>query len=64
MLLCGIDPGKSGALFFMNSDGGGGRAVDMPLVQVKRNGKMATALDAHGIANLLAGCGHAFIELQ
>lgn len=66
MIICGIDPGLSGAVAFM--DGGTGdilNIADMPTLALSRGGKNKREVDPHGLADLLRAqrIGHAFVEL-
>jgi crossover junction endodeoxyribonuclease RuvC len=63
--VCGIDPGLSGALFFLNADGTTGEAVDMPVHMLARGGKAKRELDIAALLHILASrpITHAFIEL-
>ena len=69
-MICGIDPGLSGAIAF--ADGDKLIVVDMPTLALMRGGKNKREVDAHALARLLTAgnpleydadaCRHAFVE--
>lgn len=64
MIICGIDPGLSGALAFFDTATGTLETIDMPTLTVGKAAKRR--IDEHQVANLLwhrSSTGHAFIEL-
>lgn len=64
-MIVGIDPGLSGALFFINPEGTTGEAVDAPVHLLKRGGKAKRELDIVALLNILGRhpISHAFVEL-
>lgn len=64
MLILGIDPGLSGALAFLDTTTDAVVIMDMPTVEVVRNGKTKREVSAALIADLVAGKGvvQAFVE--
>ena len=64
MLLCGIDPGLSGALCFYDSGTRESETIDMPTLDVTRGGKAKRDIDAHALSELFwrHHAGHAFVE--
>lgn len=64
MLILGIDPGLSGALAFLDTTTDAVVVMDMPTVEVVRNGKTKREVSAALIADLVAGKGvvQAFVE--
>lgn len=52
-LFLGIDPGLSGALALLDTDGGAITVRDVPTHELKRNGKTKREIDLHGLARLL-----------
>lgn len=62
-IICGVDPGLSGAIALFDT-GGGCRVWDMPTLALTRGGKNKREVDPHHLAALLGGnhIGHAFIE--
>jgi crossover junction endodeoxyribonuclease RuvC len=61
-IVCGIDPGLSGAICMLDTDGTIS-IDDMPVHALKRGGKNKREIDPHRLAVLLSGrIGHAFIE--
>ena len=64
MLILGIDPGLSGALAFLDTTTDAAVIMDMPTVEVVRNGKTKREVSAALIADLVAGKGvvQAFVE--
>jgi crossover junction endodeoxyribonuclease RuvC len=64
-MIIGIDPGLSGALFFMDpSSPANGEAVDLPVHLLIRNGKKKRELDVAGLIGILTSdrLDHAFVE--
>jgi crossover junction endodeoxyribonuclease RuvC len=64
-MIVGIDPGLSGALFFLDPDHPStGEAVDLPVHVLTRGGKKKRELDIAGLIGILAArrLTHAFIE--
>lgn len=63
-IFLGIDPGLSGALAFYNVDEDNLILIDMPTVEVTRNGKNKREVSAALVADAVAGKGvtHAFME--
>ena len=64
-MIVGIDPGLSGALFFLDPrDPATGKAVDLPVYLLTRGGKKKRELDVAGLIRLLVQhpLTHAFIE--
>src|SRR6266550_5358983 len=65
MIVCGIDPGLSGALAFLDSATGQIAAVfDMPVLAIMRGKGKRHDLDGHALLRLLEQYrpGHAFVE--
>jgi len=64
-IICGIDPGLSGALAMLDARTGELRVFDMPTFALARGGKNKREIDVVGLANLIAADrhpGHTFIE--
>ncbi len=62
MILCGIDPGLSGALCIID-DAGWVSVWDMPTHSLTRGGKNKRELDAHELSRMLSlPIGHVFVE--
>jgi crossover junction endodeoxyribonuclease RuvC len=64
-MIVGVDPGLSGALFFLDPDHPStGEAVDLPVHILTRGGKKKRDLDIAGLSGILATrrLTHAFIE--
>jgi predicted GNAT family acetyltransferase len=63
-IFLGIDPGLSGALAFYDADEDNLIIIDMPTVEVTRNGKKKREVSAALVADAVAGKGvtHAFME--
>ena len=64
-LVAGIDPGLSGALFFLDpADSTIGEAIDLPVHLLKRGGRNKREPDIASLAGILASRrpGHAFVE--
>ena len=63
MILAGIDPGLSGAIAFLSTEGECA-TFDMPIYRLLRGGKNKGEIDPHALAQLLRDrCpGHAFVE--
>ena len=53
MIICGIDPGLSGALAFLNVDDGILDVVDMPTVSITRNNKTKNEVSAQMLASVI-----------
>jgi crossover junction endodeoxyribonuclease RuvC len=66
MIICGIDPGLTGAI--ARFDAATGTLVDvadMPIFHLTKAGKKSKIVDAYLVVNLLGrGCGHVFVEVQ
>lgn len=52
-MICGIDPGLSGALAFFDADHGVLDIIDMPVVAITRNGKAKRELNAPMVSALI-----------
>ena len=65
MILCGIDPGLSGAVAFLNMADQHCDVHPMPTLALSRSGKNKREVDAYTLADLLRSVtvGHAFVEL-
>jgi crossover junction endodeoxyribonuclease RuvC len=63
-LIVGIDPGLSGALFFLDPSGTTGEAIDVPVHLLTRGGKKKRELDIVGLVGILEQHrpSHALIE--
>jgi crossover junction endodeoxyribonuclease RuvC len=64
-LVAGIDPGLSGALFFIDPRNPvTGQAIDIPVHQLVRGGRKKRELDIAGLVGILASHrpAHAFVE--
>jgi crossover junction endodeoxyribonuclease RuvC len=63
-MIVGIDPGLSGALFFIESGASTGEAIDLPVHVLMRGGKKKRELDIAGLIQILAvrQITHAFVE--
>lgn len=62
MIAAGIDIGLSGAIAFLDSDGGL-TITEMPTLALSRGGKNKREIDAHALAVILSGhIDHAFVE--
>ena len=55
MIILGIDPGLSGALALYNTSEGTVDIIDMPVLEVVRNGKKKREVSAQALANQLVG---------
>jgi crossover junction endodeoxyribonuclease RuvC len=66
MIICGIDPGLTGAI--ARIDAASGALVDlcdMPIFRLTKAGKNSKIVDAYLVTDLLGrGCGHVFVEVQ
>jgi len=62
MLVLGIDPGLSGALAMY--DGTNLLVVDMPTVEVVRNGKTKREVSAPSLADIISGAGIKYAYLE
>jgi len=64
MITLGIDPGLSGALAFFNADAGHLSIIDMPTVELKRNGKTKREVSAAQLAEFIrmGNVDHAYVE--
>lgn len=64
MIICGVDPGLSGAVCFYNASTGDVETIDMPSLTLQRGGKSKSEVDPHALAGLLwkRHCDHAFVE--
>lgn len=64
MLILGIDPGLSGAIAFLDTTSDAVVVMDMPTVEVMRNGKTKREVSPALVADLVAGKGvvQAFVE--
>jgi crossover junction endodeoxyribonuclease RuvC len=63
-MIVGIDPGLSGAMFFMDTGGSTGEAVDLPVHVLTRGGKAKRELDVVQLINMISlrPVTHAFVE--
>ena len=64
-MIVGIDPGLSGALFFLDPNHlSAGEAVDLPVHLLMRGGKKKREVDVSGLIEILAGrrLEHVFLE--
>jgi crossover junction endodeoxyribonuclease RuvC len=63
-MIVGIDPGLSGAMFFFDTGGSTGEAVDLPVHVLMRGGKAKRELDIVQLIDTLAmhRLTHAFVE--
>ena len=64
MIVCGIDPGLKGALAFY--DGATMRIEDIPVLPVRKGGKVRAEIDGYELARIIDAAGHidhAAIEL-
>lgn len=57
MIILGIDPGLSGALALYDTSEQTVEVIDMPVLDLVRNGKKKGEVSAQALANLLAGRG-------
>lgn len=55
MIILGIDPGLSGALALYDTAEGSVEVIDMPVLELIRNGKKKREVSAQALANQLAG---------
>ncbi len=55
MIVLGIDPGLSGALALYNTSEGTVDIIDMPVLEIVRNGKKKREVSAQALANQLVG---------
>jgi crossover junction endodeoxyribonuclease RuvC len=65
VIVCGIDPGLSGGVAFLDTAAGAVLDVaDMPTLALTRGGKNKREVDMHALARLIAERrpGHAFVE--
>lgn len=64
MIIIGIDPGLSGAIAFYDTVEQAVEIVDMPVLELVRNGKKKREVSAQALANQLAGrkVNSAFLE--
>lgn len=64
MMILGIDPGLSGALAFLDSVNGSLVVMDMPVVELQRNGKTKREVSPALLADMIAGKGikQAYVE--
>jgi crossover junction endodeoxyribonuclease RuvC len=64
MIILGVDPGLSGALAIYNTSEGTVDIIDMPVLEIVRNGKKKREVSAQALANQLVGRNitAAFIE--
>jgi hypothetical protein len=66
MIICGIDPGLTGAIARL--DAATGTLVDvcdMPIFRLTKAKKASRVVDAYQVVALLGrGCGHVFVEVQ
>jgi hypothetical protein len=53
-MIVGIDPGFSRAMFFMDTDGSTGQAVDLPVHLLTRSGRAKRELDPVQLIDILA----------
>jgi hypothetical protein len=66
MIICGIDPGLTGAISRLDAASGElADVVDMPVFELAKAGRKSKTVDAYLVADLLGrGCGHVFVEVQ
>jgi len=66
MIICGIDPGLTGAIARLEAASGTlVDVVDMPIFRLTKAGRNSKIVDAYLVADLLGrGCGHVFVEVQ
>ena len=59
MIFIGIDPGLNGAIAFFDTEKGHLSVLDMPVLEVQRNGKTKKEISPHGLASILTlgACG-------
>lgn len=64
MIICGVDPGLSGALTLLDTADGSCQTHDMPTHVLERGGRNKREVDPHSLADLLRErrIGHAFVE--
>ena len=66
MIICGIDPGLTGAIARLEAASGTlVDVVDMPIFRLTKASRNSKIVDAYVVADLLGrGCGHVFVEVQ
>jgi len=52
VIFIGIDPGLNGAIAFLDIERGHLSVVDMPVLEIQRNGKAKKEVSPHGLANI------------
>ena len=65
MIFIGIDPGLNGAIAFLDTEKGHLSVVDMPVLELIRNGKAKREVSAHGLSSvftLAENVSHAVLE--
>lgn len=64
MIICGIDPGASGAIASIHLEKGFLEVIDMPAHQIERNGKKKTEISAQLVARYLENLkpDHIYLE--
>ena len=65
MIFIGIDPGLNGAIAFLDTEKGHLSVLDMPVLELIRNGKAKREVSAHGLASvftLAENVSHAVLE--
>jgi len=65
VIYIGIDPGLNGAIAFLDTEKGHLSVIDMPVLEVQRNGKTKKEVSPHGLAsviNIAEGVTHAVLE--
>ena len=53
MIFIGIDPGLNGAIAFLDTEKGHLSIMDMPVLEMQRNGKAKKEVSPHGVAKIL-----------
>ena len=65
MIYIGIDPGLNGAIAFLDTEKGHLSIVDMPVLEIQRNGKTKKEVSPHGLTNIFMAAGpvnHSVLE--
>ena len=65
MIFIGIDPGLNGAIAFLDTEKGHLSVLDMPVLEIQRNGKIKKEVSPHGLANIFMAVGpvnHSVLE--
>jgi crossover junction endodeoxyribonuclease RuvC len=52
VIYIGIDPGLNGAIAFLDTEKGHLSVIDMPVLEVMRNGKLKKEVSPHGLASI------------